>query len=199
MTAGASCGIIILAAGASTRMGTSKQMLIINNEPLLVRTVREALASQAAFTTVVLGAQASAHARLLQTVKVDTVVNANWEQGIGSSIKAGVMRVMRKRPDAETIIVVACDQPYLDKAHLDKLIAQHSASGKEIVASAYAGTHGVPALFASTLFDALLQIPNTEGAKKIIRSNPGKVAAVDFPLGEVDLDTPGDHHNFNQK
>jgi molybdenum cofactor cytidylyltransferase len=90
------------------------------------------------------------------------------------------------------VILLTCDQPLVDAPLLEHLAAAQARSKKEIVASAYAGTLGVPALFERSCFDELLQLNDDEGAKKLILRDPSRMKLVLFPAGAVDIDTPAD-------
>src|SRR5690349_16891707 len=132
-------GIIILAAGSSTRMGTSKQLLPVNGEPLLLRAVRSALQSLGSHVTVVLGSNEKDHRDVIKDLKVDIIENRNWQMGMGNSLKAGVKHIRSRRSNTVGIIVMVCDQPAITAKHLNELIRVYEESGKAIVASHYAG------------------------------------------------------------
>jgi molybdenum cofactor cytidylyltransferase len=188
-------GIIILAAGASTRMGQSKQLLNVEGQSLLTRTVDTALNSLAKKIVVVLGANESDHTRVLSNLSVDVVSNGDWQKGMGSSIKTG-LRYLMETTTLHAVIILVCDQPLLDPAHINKLITEHHTSKKPIVASSYAGTNGVPVLFEKGCFPDLLNLSDDQGAKKIIQQHPEWISTVSFPEGKIDLDTLEDYNSF---
>jgi molybdenum cofactor cytidylyltransferase len=95
-------------------------------------------------------------------------------------------------PDLETVVIAACDQPFVESSTIAALIAARERTGKPIVASSYANTLGIPALFGRSCFDALLALPDESGAKAIIESQPNDVASIEFPNGAIDIDTPAD-------
>jgi molybdenum cofactor cytidylyltransferase len=192
-------GIILLAAGSSSRMGHSKQLLIAGNEPLLVRATKTALAAGVDKVVVVLGSEEKKHLAVIKDIPVEFVTNKEWQSGMGSSIKAGVNFFLKNFPSIDQLIIMVCDQPHLSAGHLKKLIQTHEQTGKPIVASGYSGTEGVPVLFERTIFNKLLALQNEQGAKKIIKENYSAVAVVDFPLGEIDLDTPEEYNIFLKK
>lgn len=187
-----SIGIIILAAGSSSRLGQSKQLIKIDGKTLLEKTTQAALDSGAHPILVVLGNQASAHRKAIETLPVNIVINEDWSNGMGSSLKEGLQRLLKDYPKTERIIVTVCDQPYLTSNHLKKLISVYTNTSSEIVASHYKDTNGVPALFSKTLFQKLLQLEDDEGARKIIRQHEGTIEFVVFEKGEIDIDTPDD-------
>ncbi|NJM26464.1 MAG: nucleotidyltransferase family protein [Bacteroidia bacterium] len=140
-------GVILLAAGASARMGTSKQMLYLDGEPMLARAARIAVAVSGTNAVVVLGANADNHIECLRNISIQTVTNTSWSSGMGASIKQGMRWIIEHRPATSAALIMVCDQPAVSDSHLRALIVRHSGPGTPVVASAYAGTIGVPALF----------------------------------------------------
>jgi molybdenum cofactor cytidylyltransferase len=189
-------GIIILAAGSSTRMGTSKQLLPVDGEPLLLKAAHAALQSRANHVTVVLGSNEKDHRDLLKGLKVDIVENQNWELGIGSSLKTGIKHIRSKRSFTVGVIVMVCDQPAITTKHLNDLIRVYEESGKAIVASLYVGSPGVPALIDKSLFVELMTMEDSYGAKKVIQKHLDKTALVEFDKGAIDIDTPEEYQNY---
>jgi molybdenum cofactor cytidylyltransferase len=191
-------GIIILAAGSSTRMGQSKQLLKVQDDVLIVHAAKTALATGMTPVVVVLGADEKEHRLALNDINVEIVDNANWSRGMGSSLKAGLSH-LEKKGHVHAAVVMVCDQPMLPAAHLKELAAQYESTHKRIVASYYAGTAGVPALFDQFLFGEIHDLPDEEGAKKIIMKHPNDTIAIAFPEGAIDLDTPEDYKKFKGK
>jgi molybdenum cofactor cytidylyltransferase len=187
---------IILAAGASTRMGRSKQLLPVNGRPLLLHTLD--VAEQAGLMPVVtvLGAHHQEHQHIINTSKNLIAINPQWQSGMGSSLKVGLNHALSLSPSTDAAIMLVCDQPELTVSHLHALVDQYQRSGRAIVASYYADTTGVPALFDKTMFPELLGLDDTQGAQKLVRQYPGKLAVVNFPGGAIDLDTPEDYDRF---
>jgi len=181
---------IILAAGASRRLGQPKQLLLLDGETLLARAVRLANESGAAPVVVVLGAQAEAIGGAVDPGKATVVVNQDWEQGIAGSVHAGLGVVQAQ---ATGVLILSCDQPRLTSAHLGGLINAFTASkAPVIVASAYAGIHGVPAVFPQEAFPDLFALRGDKGARALLSRPPFPLVALTFPGGETDIDEPGD-------
>lgn len=189
-------GIIILAAGASTRMGQSKQLLKIEGHPLLTRITNTAINSKAKPVVVVLGAQSEAHAEVINIPGVDITINTLWEKGPGSSIKAGLTRLLQTTPNINSALFTVCDQPHVTTDYLNAIIHAFQLYKYSIIASCYQDTPGVPALFSKTHFHDLLTIDDGAGAKKLIIENLHNTHLIDFPEGSIDLDTPQDYHKF---
>ena len=188
-------GIILLAAGSSFRLGRPKQLIEIQGETLIQKAIDEAKMSQADFLVVVLGANAD----LIQTgfdySSTPFIVNPDWQNGMSSSMQVG-LRFLMEKEEIDQVLLMLCDQPFVDASLLNKLINSKKTSGKGIVAAAYSNTLGVPALFDRRYFEELLQLNGSEGAKKVIFNHQAEVHALDFPLGAVDLDTEEDVSQF---
>ncbi|HLZ17106.1 MAG TPA: nucleotidyltransferase family protein [Cyclobacteriaceae bacterium] len=188
---------IVLAAGSSSRLGQSKQLLKIGDETLLRKTIRTVIDSGVDQVIVILGSEEKAHRNELKGLPVTAVFNPGWEKGMGSSLKRGVRFAVEKFPASEFILVAVCDQPFLTSGHIKKLMGVfQSEKNCPIVASFYAGSPGVPALFHQSIFENLLGVDDEQGAKKLIKDHRQSVCYVDFPAGEVDLDTPEDWKKF---
>lgn len=187
---------IILAAGSSSRMGQSKQLLDIHGEKLLVKTIQTFLNAGISDIVVVLGSDEAIHRNLIKDLPVEIAYNAHWQKGMGTSIKAGLAQMTSKHPSTDSIIISVCDQPLLSEQTISNLIQEFQKTGKPIVASGYSDAAGVPALFDKTYFDKLANLPDHQGAKKIILQNQADVSIVPFPGGEIDLDTMEDYEGF---
>jgi molybdenum cofactor cytidylyltransferase len=190
-----SIGIVLLAAGASKRMGQSKQLLKIGSVPMLVHATQQALASSP-HVVVVLGANAEEHVSILKPLSVHTTTNPTWQKGMGSSIKVGVRDLLTLSPHLDGILLMVCDQPKVTSAYLNILIKTFDDTHGSIVTSQYGGTQGVPAIFSNMHFHDLLGIDNERGAKHLIMRYGDEVVPIDFPAGIDDLDTPEDYERF---
>jgi molybdenum cofactor cytidylyltransferase len=189
-------GIIILAAGASSRLGRSKQLLNIDGEPLLIRTIHAALAARSKHIVVVLGSEAELHEKAINHFPLEKVINNNWNKGMGNSIKSGLHHFLQTHELIDAVIICVCDQPMITTDHLNSLIAKFTETGATIVASRYAGVHGVPVLFSRDHFEKILDLDDKSGAKQILLQNPDEISDVDFPNGIFDIDTSEDIDNF---
>lgn len=195
MTGKTPVAAIILAAGASSRMGKPKQLLTIGGQSLIQKSVETALQAQC-YPIVVLGAHADIIQPDIQDKPITTVINEQWQEGMGSSIRTGILKLMQVLPEVEAAIVMLCDQPLITPNLLLQLKETHHISGKPIVASQYKNVLGVPALFHHRFFDVLLNLQGDMGARKLIQQHISQVIAVSFKEGSVDLDTPQDYEGF---
>ena len=189
-------GIVILAAGASTRMGSPKQLLRFNDQSLLRRAAETALASDCRPIIVVLGAHAGLLLPEVENLPVRCVVNSDWMQGMGSSITTGVQVLLQETipdiPETHGVIFMLCDQPYVSPQLLDQLVAVSRDTNAPVVACDYSETLGVPAYFDRSLFPELMGLQGDEGARKVIQRHRSEAASVSFPEGILDIDTPED-------
>lgn len=201
-------GLIILAAGGSSRMGTPKQLLAhgktdelgtlappaSGQETLLTHALSAALQSCCYPVLVVLGAKAGLIRPMLPESDAYIIENPNWSDGLSSSLRLGIDTLNEKFAETEAAVIVTCDQPFLSNNVIDQLVAQFEHSAKPIVAARYADdTLGVPALFSRSLFADLCALQGDIGARQIIRNHPNLVAVVEFPEGALDIDTPADY------
>lgn len=167
---------IVLAGGASTRLGSPKQLVVMGGERLLERAVRVAREAGCSPVVVVLGASAAAILSACALGDARVVVNADWEEGMAASIVCGVAAVEGKVDGA---IVMACDQPAVTAAHLRALM-----ENGELTASGYAGRRGIPAYFPAAAFEDLLELTGDTGARTILKT----ARQVELAGGELDVD-----------
>jgi molybdenum cofactor cytidylyltransferase len=186
-----SIAIIILAAGRSSRLGSPKQLLEFNGKSLLQHSIDEAKFMGSDHVLVVLGANEMEIMKDITDPDIRIVHNDQWEEGMASSIRCGINAV--KEMDVESVIIMVCDQPYVDSRLLKDLYHTHQQTRHQVVASAYSGTAGTPALFHRSMFDELLLLNGDTGAKKIIENKKDSVSLVGFPEGITDIDTREDY------
>lgn len=188
-------GVIILAAGASTRMGAPKQLLPYQASNLLCHTVEVALATYQPIV-VVLGAYAERMQIEVSHFPVQVVENSQWSEGMGSSIRVGIQALSPWLEELEAVVIVLCDQPFVSAQIINQLVETYQITGQAIVASEYAGTLGVPALFSCSLFSELMCLSGNHGAKQLIKKYCEQVSSVTFPQGAIDIDTPKDYEQL---
>jgi molybdenum cofactor cytidylyltransferase len=190
------CGIVILAAGSSSRLGKPKQLLEFEGSTLLNRVATIACQSKRYPVIVVLGANADLIQENLSISGIDVVINDNWQDGMASSLRTGVLAMGKMYPDVDGIMILVSDQPHLTNNHIVQLIDAQNKSGLPIAACSYAGIMGTPALFHKSIFPELMQLKGDIGAKKIIESRKQDVVTVFFDKGVVDIDTQADYENL---
>ena len=187
---------IVLAAGASSRMGALKQLLDAGGRSLVRGAVEAALAVPCAPVVVVVGAEAARVRAAVEGPGVEVVCNRGWREGIASSLRCGIRALPAT---ASAAFVLLCDQPAVAPALLRTMLAARRESGRSIVACRYAGVAGVPALFARERFGQLLALEGDAGARGLIAAAGDDVATVDFPDGAFDVDTPADWESWRSR
>jgi len=185
---------ILLAAGASRRLGTPKQALLWEGETLLHRAARVALEAGFSPVIVVVGAAAEVSRQALGSLEVQVVSNPEWEEGMGASIRAGMGALPQQ---ANGVLLLVCDQPALSVGHLQALLRHHEAGQVRVIASVYSGVRGVPALFPGPWFAKLHALSGDKGARGLLLGP--EVLEVPFPEGELDVDTPLDFASIPKK
>ncbi len=193
-----SCGIVILAAGNSSRMGEPKQLLPLGGVTLVRLATETALLSGMQPVIVVMGAYGDEMTRELSGLPITLASNAQWVTGMAGSIKTGLKAATELAPAIDALIFMVCDQPKVTTTLLLNLLGKQQETRKQIVASAYMGILGTPALFTREVFPALLQLSGDTGARKLIKTFADQVASVDFPEGIIDIDTKNDYASFIQ-
>ncbi len=178
-------GIVILAAGESSRLGQPKQLLAFRGKTLVECVVESALKSSCAPVVVVLGAFAE-KIRPRIPAKVLIVENSHWKEGMGSSIRCGIEAI---ESDVDAVILMLGDQPLLTAEILNRFVEKANAG---MVAAEYNGTIGVPALFSREFFFDLRNLHGKEGAKKILMANEKRVVRIACPEAAMDIDTMAD-------
>ncbi len=181
---------IVLAAGASVRMGRPKLALPVRGAPMIRLAAQAALGSRCREVIVVLGTHAGVYRPLLDGLDVRIVENPDPAEGMGSSIRVGVGAIS---PDAAGAVILLADQPFVSSEVIDRLIKTAGAEQRRIVASAYRGTVGPPVYFHRALFLELLVLEGDRGARSVIEAYPKEGLAL--PLDEAlvaDIDTPDD-------
>ena len=189
-------GAVILAAGDSARLGRPKQLLQFRGKSLLRRIVDAANEAGCSPIAVVIGNAAEKMAPELERTAAAIVENEDWQNGIGTSIRAGMQNLVERGRDLDAVILLVSDQPLVEKELIKQLIARYGETGKTIIASSYSETLGVPALFGRAHFMDLLALRDDSGAKSIILSKRECVAEFSFPQGEIDIDTLEDYERL---
>lgn len=190
-------GILIVAAGNSSRLGEPKQLLKFKGKTLLRNVVEEAIkVSQS--VVVVMGSGHSQISKEIENLEVKIVENINWNEGMGSSIKIGITQLLNEFPEVQNIIISVCDQPFIEASVFSDLIQMQKDSQKGIVASKYSDTLGTPVLFTKKYFEELSKLSGQEGAKKMIQKFKNNIAEINFEKGAIDIDTQTDYQKLMQ-
>src|SRR5215813_5853809 len=183
------CAAIVLVAGASTRLGQPKQLLVLDGESLLRRTVRLAQQAGCDPVFVVLGFEAARMQQELSGLEANPVINDDWPSGMGSSLRSGIEAVMKAIPQPQKVLILLCDQPTLSSEILSNLLQISAKEKSPITASSYAGKLGVPAIFDQQLYPDLVKVEGDQGARSVIQRYENQTTTVEFRGGIIDIDT----------
>ncbi len=185
--------IVILAAGASKRIGVPKQLLRYRGHTLIRHAVETALDTTCRPVVIVLGANAEEIQPEIEGLPVQIVQNPHWAEGLSSSIHAGMEALASSPEPPEAVVLSLCDQPLVCSDDIEALVTAYRSTKRPIVASQYAQTLGVPALFAQPVLPELLSLAGDAGAKQVIHRNLPSVWPVPCPHAAFDLDSLEDY------
>ena len=186
---------VILAAGASTRMGRPKQLLILDGQPLLQRVLQAALASNLDQVVLVLGHRAADIRRTLGAAadprRLHVVVNPDYQNGMAGSLKTGVRAAMAGHSG---VMILLADHPFLNTALINQVLRAFLTSDKAICAPVYNGRRGHPVCLERRFFADILSLSGDVGARDILRRHADQVQTIQLTDGRafMDIDTPAD-------
>jgi molybdenum cofactor cytidylyltransferase len=185
---------IILAAGPSSRLGQPKQLVGFAGESLLERALRLAKEAGASPVLAVLGANFAPICATIPFNEAIPVFNEKWQQGMSTSIHAGLSEADVRAPESTGALVMTCDQPRFSASHLHSLLLAFVAAQTEptIVASNYAGIYGIPAVFPRNVYPKLHTLHGDKGARTLLAKPPCRIVAVACSGCEIDIDLPED-------
>lgn len=180
---------IVLAAGASSRFGSPKQLVRVDGRPLLHAAVSRAVEVAGHAVSVVLGAHAADLAPLLRHTAASIVINRDWSEGMASSIRAGVSRLPGS---CGGVMLVLADQAAVTAEDLRRLATSWRRQPDYIIAAQYGATLGAPAIFPASYFRDLTELRGDRGAQALFKRNPDRVIRVPMDSASIDIDTPED-------
>jgi molybdenum cofactor cytidylyltransferase len=181
--------VVVLAAGASSRFGSAKQLVRVNGRPLMHTVVSRAVELAGHSVTVVLGAHAGELAPLLKHSPVSVAVNRDWAEGIASSIRMGVSQIPTT---ADGVLITLADQAAVTTEDLKRLASTWRRNVTSLVAAQYAGNVGVPAIFPRWCFRELHELRGDRGAQQILQRHVDRLVRLPMPSAELDIDRPED-------
>lgn len=177
--------IVILAAGASRRLGFPKQLAKVKDKPLLAHAIENALGACSA-VYVVLGANEITIKPMLKDYPIQILSNSNWEEGLASSIRCGVKPI---ESTYRSIILALGDQPFIPPNHFLEMISLWKKRKFSVIGSVYASCVGVPALFDREVFGDLQMLQGDQGAKALFNQYSGKLSTISCQEAQWDVDT----------
>jgi len=190
------CAVLILAAGQSSRLGSPKQLLEFEGSPLISRVAKTAVEAGIGEMFVVVGANAEQVLAELEMPGLRVVKNEEWKEGMASSIRAGLAAVEKADLEADGVMILVCDQPYLEAGTLREILQKQQSSGSAMAASVYQGKVGTPAVFHRSIFPKLMELKGDTGARKIFSAYADQVTLVQFEKGIIDIDTKEDYEKL---
>jgi molybdenum cofactor cytidylyltransferase len=188
-------GIVILAAGGSTRFGQPKQLFEYQGESLVRRAASTALNVYVGPVVVSVGAENEAIENELAGLDATCVFNPDWRSGMSSSLKSALTYLSTAYPDLDAVLFLLCDQPHVTSTKLNELIDTYQETDALIVAAEYSDIVGVPALFDRKMFSELQELSGDEGARSVIKKYAGQVHRVPMPEAAFDIDSMSDIEN----
>jgi len=187
-----STAVLILAAGSSTRLGRPKQTLLFKGQTLVQKIVTTAAELQSGSVLLVLKEGGK------MDVQEDIIIlhNPNADLGMATSIHCGINYLEVNEPNIETVIITVCDQPFITTELLQEMIIKYQETHLPIIACQYDTIIGTPVLFHKSMFKALLTLNGDKGAKQLINQHAQQVGLINFPLGNIDVDTEEDYERL---
>ena len=184
---------LILAAGGSTRMKTTKQLLKWGDASLLQHVIQTVKQSKLDPIYLVLGAESDAIKQQVDLEGLTIIENIEWEKGLGTSIAIG-MDVLIGKPGIAACLIVLADQPFITEAYLNTMVAASDAN--TIIASNYNGKAGVPCIFPRRFFPDLLQLQEDRGASRLLNTLSTHVQILEATADLRDIDTPEAYRKY---
>lgn len=181
---------VVLAAGGSRRLGRAKQLLTRDGETLVHRAARLCADASPLRLLVVLGAYRNDIVQALAGVDCEFVVNDEWEQGLAGSLKVAAAALAGHTGPT---LIVACDQPALEAAHLRRLLDGAAAADLGCAATLHGGAPGIPAVLAPSWLGHADELRGDRGLGQRLRGLPaGSVWTMAATELEFDIDDDAD-------
>ena len=187
--------VLILAAGESKRIGKPKQLLPYKKSNLLLEKIKQFQSLDRVQVFVVLGAYFKDIFPLLRELPVKVVMNAKWQEGMGSSLSKGI-ELIQKKEMFDRVLITLSDLPLMESSHYEELIELSKSTGKRIIQTEYEDTAGVPVIFDKSLFQSLARLKNDEGAKPLIEKYKKEVLKLRSKTPYFDVDTPEEYQKL---
>ena len=180
--------IVILAAGASKRMGRPKQLLKWGSESLVSHAISKALELGSPEVILVLGANHEAFESEINHFPITILKNENWEEGLGKSIACAANYVLKSKLKTSSLLITLADQPLIDTDFLNGIIQKFSQNQNQIVSTSYEkGKKGVPVLFDACYLGELSNLSVDNGAKRLLKKHQSYINSLQFRHKNLDI------------
>ena len=183
-------GCVLLAAGAGKRFGGEKLLYEVDGVSLIARAL--ALFAGAPFSARVCVVRTGAEriSALANAAGFHAAVNPDADRGVGTSVSAGTLAALERRPDLDGILYAVGDQPYLTRASVTRLLEAFEREPDKIVSLSYGGERGNPAVFPRAFFAELAALGEDVGGGAVIRRHPEMLRLVEADAAKelADLD-----------
>lgn len=191
---------LLLAAGASTRMGRPKQLLPLGQQTLLDQALTEALNSDLDLVVLVLGHEAERIRKSLKGArhpKLRIIENKDYGRGISTSISAGLAEV---EGDFDHVMIILADMPRVTSNVIDRLRRRYLESRLPLAAMKTGSRHSPPVMINREYYPQLHQLRGDIGARDLFTRCPDQVCLVEpeEEHGDMDIDTPEDYREFRE-
>ncbi|SCX98916.1 molybdenum cofactor cytidylyltransferase [Nonlabens sp. Hel1_33_55] len=192
MINGIKIGVVILAAGSSSRLGHAKQLVEFKGSTLLQRVIDLTSAIDFDVNILVLGANYEKIKTSIKASAFEIIENKEWSNGMASSLKLGLEQALDLDQSLSQIVVLLSDQPFVGKTEINRLIEVQLDKQSPATFSEYDGIIGVPAIFSVSLVPELMKLEGDQGAKKLLSDKAFDYQTIPFEKGIFDVDTPED-------
>ena len=200
MTVGKDIHAVLLAAGRSERMGRNNKLLLnVDGIPLVRKSAINILNSNVTSMTVVTGFDENKIVNALSGLNVNFVKNINFEEGLSSSLKAGLANIT---PTPSAVIICLADMPKIQPEHINQLIENFDPlKGWEICIPTNNGKRGNPVLIGSRFFPYIFETSGDFGAKQVMKQHSDKIVEVEIGTSDIhfDIDTQDEYENFTTR
>lgn len=182
---------VVLAAGASTRLGRNKLFIEIAGETLLRRAVRHASAAGLDPVFVVLGHEAELAREALADLRVVPILNADYLRGVNTSLRAGITAASQS-PSIAAVVILA-DMPFVTDSMIATLVDRYRAGDAPLIVSDYGGVNAPPMLYDRSLFHELVSMEGEGCGRQVVKRHRDEAITVSWPSDALaDIDVPDD-------
>jgi len=186
---------LILAAGQSKRMGTPKQLLPFNGQPMIADICKKLVSLDLHSIACITGSENNLIEKVINKFPMQAIYNADFKQGMNSSLVTGI-NSLSSHNNLEGVLITLADQPTIPLAHYQLMVATFNQNTQSIVSTSYGDSYGVPSIFPSSLFSELQDLGMDKGAKSIIKKYLDKTKFILCEEALNDIDSPEDYRKL---